>query len=645
MSLTKVNSRMVDDVYVSLAAYNPAADGATDDAAKIQAAVDSLSAGQTLVFPTATYKVNSGITIPFVDDITIDLNGSTIEIDGGYSAFASTATIQASVSITGADIVLNRFYFQCDSAADAANFSAGDLIQIQTTTLWYQDDRGSSYKGELHEVDYVDGANVYIKGTTQDTYDTATETITVVKYATSDGFVLKNGTVYNNRSSAGAGGLNLKCFKHGRVENVFSDNSFIGMLFDRCLDMYVTNCRVERANQAGTGYGMQTGGCTAVEFNSNYFYGCRRGIDISGIYPSHNCIVRNNTCDGGGLNDAGVIIADQSGFGSHSPAVGTLYEGNMVRGCRDGFVARGFNEIYQNNVMYGGPGSGSGARYFVTFTYGSNITIDGNKFIANQFEGQTTSSSDVTSRLEAFCFVYLRAELGKVTITNNIADRVEQSFLRMENRETSGDPFDFLDVSNNIIHFFGGSSSEGGSNQVFFFENNVPATTYELRKSRFLNNVVGKIQAGSSYALCTSGITINTDQAAGNACLIEALPLSFATSVPQLNAVSGSISSTSLDLYADILIGRTNLYGNIEVTTSSAQVSISNLPKFTFGQIIRTPMPSAIQEVWGVYNGTSGAQDTLFLTDVVTANNDALTDGAHEMHLNLTYKNSLQGSF
>lgn len=645
MSLTKVNSRMVDDVYVSLAAYNPAADGTTDDAAKIQAAVNSLTAGQTLVFPTATYKINSAITIPFVDDITIDLNGSTIEIDGGYSAFGSTATIQASVSITGADIVLNRFYFQCDSAADAANFSAGDLIQIQTTTLWYQDDRGSLYKGELHEVDRVDGATVYIKGTTQDTYDTATETITVVKYATSDGFVLKNGTIYNNRSSAGAGGLNLKCLKHGRVENVFSDNSFIGMLFDRCLDMYVTNCRVERANSAGAGYGMQTGGCAAVEFNSNYFFRCRRGIDISGTYPSHNCIVRDNICDGGGLDDTGSTFADQSGFGSHSPAVGTVYEGNVVRGCRDGFVNRGFNEIFQNNVMYAGPGSGSGARFFLVSSYGSNVTVHGNKFVSNEFEGITTSSSNVTSRLEAFVFKYLRDEMGQVTITNNIADRVEQSFLRLENEETSGDAFDHFDVSNNIIRFFGGSSFEGGSNQVFFFENNTPATTFEFKKSRFLGNVIGKVEAGSSYALCTSGITINTDQAAGDACLIEALPLSFATSVPQLNAVSGSISSTSLDLYADILIGRTNLYGNIEVTTSSAQVSISNLPKFTFGQIIRTPMPSAIQEVWGVYIGTSGAQDTLFLTDVVTANNDALTDGAHEMHLNLTYKNSMQGNF
>lgn len=645
MSLTKVNPRMIDDGYVNLSAYNPAADGTTDDASKIQAAVNSLSAGQTLVFPTATYKVESAIVIPFVDDIAIDLNGSTVEIDGGYSAFASVATITATVSITSTDIIRNRFYFQCDNSTDADNFSSGDLIQIRTTTAWYQDDRGSAFKGELHEVDRVDGSTVYIKGTTQDTYDAGTETITVVKFNSADGLTLKNGTIYNNRSSSGSGGINIKCMKHGRVENIFSNNSLIGMIFDRCFNFYVNNCRVEKANDDGTGYGIQANDCSIVELNSNYFYGCRRGIDISGIYPSHDCVVRSNVCDGGGLDDTGSGFSDQSGFGSHAPAVGTVFESNIVRGCRDGFVSRGFNEIYQNNVMYAGPGSGSGSRYFISSTYGSNLIVDGNKFVSNEFEGITSSTSDVTSRLEAFVFKYLRDEIGQVTITNNIADRVEQSFLRLENEETSGDAFDHFDVSNNIIRFFGGSSSEGGSNQVFFFENNDPATTFEFKKSRFLGNVVGKVQAGSNYLIATSGITFSTDQSTPDACLIDNLPLTFATDVPALNAVSGTISSTSLDLYADIYPGRTHIYGNIEVTTSSAQVSITNMPHFVFGQIIRTPMPSAIQEVWGVYNGTSGARATLFLTDDITTSNSALTDGAHEMHLDITYRNPLTGSF
>jgi len=629
---------------VSVKDFGAVGDGVTDDTAAIQAALDSLSEGQTLIFSDSTYKIESAIIIPFVDDITINLNGATIEIDGGYSAFGSTQTVVTTISITDLDIVRNRFFFQCDSAGDAANFSSGDLIQIRTTTAWYQDDRGSAFKGELHEVDKVDGRTVYVKGTTQDTYDTATETITVVKFNSANGFTLKNGIIYNNRSSSGAGGINIKCMKHGQIENIFSNNSLNGIFFDLCFNMYINNCRVEKANASGTGYGMQATDCAAVEFNSNYFYGCRRGIDISGEFPSHNCVVRNNICDGGGFDDTGSAFSDQSGFGSHSPAVGTVFENNIVRGCRDGFLSRGFNEIYQNNVMYAGPGSGSGSRYFIASTFGSNIVVDGNKFISNEFEGITSSGSDVTSRLEAFVFKYLRDEMGQVTITNNIADRVEQSFIRLENQETSGDAFDQFDVSNNVIRFFGGSSSEGGSNQVFLIENNDTPTTFEFEKSRFLNNLVGKIEAGSGYKIANSGITFNTDHSGGS-CLIDNLPLSFATDVPAISAVSGTVSSTSLSLYADILPGRTHIYGNIEVTTSTAQVQITNMPGFNFGEIIRTPTPSAIEEVWAVYTGNFGNIRKLFFTDDITTSLSALTDGAHEMHLDLTYKNNLLGFF
>ena len=629
---------------VSVKDFGAVGNGVTDDTAAIQVAVNSLSEGQTLIFSDITYKIESSIIIPFVDNITINLNGATIEIDGGHSSFASTQTVVTTVSITNLNIIRNRFYFQCDSSNDAANFSSGDLIQIRTTTPWYQDDRGSAFKGELHEVDRVDGTTVYVKGITQDTYHTATETITVVKFNSATGFVLKNGIINNNRSASSSGGIDIKCMKHGTVENIFCNNSVNGMFFDLCFDMYINNCRVEKANASGTGYGMQTSDCAAVEFNSNYFYGCRRGIDISGEFPSHNCVVRNNICDGGGLDDTGSAFVDQSGFGSHAPAVGTLYESNVVRGCRDGFLSRGFNEIYQNNVMYAGPGSGSGSRYFIANSYGSNIVVDGNKFVSNEFEGMFSSGSDVTSRLDAFVFSYLRDEIGQITITNNIADRVEQSFIRLQNTETSGDAFDQLDVSNNIIRFFGGSSSEGGSNQVFLIENTTVSTTFELKKSRFLNNLVGKIEAGSNFLIANAGITFNTNNSGGS-CLIDSLPLSLATDVPVISALFGTVSSTSLNLYADILGGRTHIYGNIKVTTSSAQVQITNMPGFNFGQKIKTPTPSDVEEIWATYNGNSGSIKTLFLSNNVTTSASSLTNGAHEMHLDLTYKNNLQGLF
>ena len=624
---------------VNVKEFGAVGDGVTDDTAAIQAAIDSLTAGGVLSFPTSQYKLSSAITVPQVDNLTMDLQGSELIIDGGYAAIQYVDTVSAGTSITSFNIQRGRTYIQCNSSGDASAFSAGDLIQLKTTAPWYQDDRGSTYKGELHIVERVSGDAVYVKGLIYDNYNVSTEATSIAKLNKIENFSIKNGVITNNRTSANNGGLTLYSLINGTVDNLIVDgHSLTGILFKQCYGGRITDCSINKSNDEGTGYGVQLAGCTNTQVTQSNFSQCRRGVDVSGIYPSHNCVVSHNHVDGSGLGTEGTdlsTLSGASGYGSHAQAVGTVYDNNIVIGCKNGFNIRGFDEVIQNNIMRGK------GDYFLVSTFGSNLTVTGNSYFSNELEDATGGTSDDTNRLIAFVFKYLKVNMGLTTITNNIADRTEQSFVRILNRETSGDAFDGFDVSNNTIRFIGGSAFENSSNQVYFLGNGDTAITLELRKSRFLNNAVGRISASSNYLLFSAGITINIDQVTPNACLVEALPLSSTVA-----ASTGTVTVATNDLYVDILPGRTHIYGNLEFTTaSSAQAYITLLPGFVFGQKVKSACPSQIEQIWANYTGLSSNRDRLILSNAVTVSNTALTDGTHEINIDLTTKNDLSGFY
>ena len=103
MSLTKVSYSMINSAPLSVLDFGAVGDGATDDTAAIQAAVEaSISQKKSLVFPSATYAISSTILIPNNSGIT-----SQITIDGGDSVIRPTTdvTIFASARYSGGMLI------------------------------------------------------------------------------------------------------------------------------------------------------------------------------------------------------------------------------------------------------------------------------------------------------------------------------------------------------------------------------------------------------------------------------------------------------------------------------------------------------------------------------------------------------------
>jgi hypothetical protein len=633
---TSVQSKLRETV--SVRDFGAVGDGVTDDTAAIQAALDS--GLKNIIFPAATYKINSAVNIPQTDNLTLDLMGSTIEINGGYSAFQYVDAGSTSINITSNDIVRGRNYFICNSSSDASNFSAGDLILIKTTTLWYQDDRGSTYKGELQLVERVSGSTVFIQGEMYDVYDTATDTISVQKLNSINNFCLKNGTIYNNRTSAQNGGLNLYSLINPIIDNLVIDNhSIIGLQLKQCYSGIVQNCKITRSNDAGTGYGIELSNCTNTKVYMSYFNNCRRGVDLSGIYPSHVCEVIGNTAEGSGVDTTGAVMTSnsgQSGFGSHAQSVGGVFKDNKIINCRYGFNSRGFDELIQNNLMYGR------GEYFVASTFGSNLTVDGNVYFSTELEQATTGSDDSQNRLRSFFLRYMKDGMGSISITNNIADKTEQAFVTLYNSNTAGDPFDRIDISGNTAKFIAGSGISG-TNEVFFVENYDTSKSFELRNCRFINNQVGRVSSTSAYLMFSTGIDININRT--TSCIVEGLPLSNSTI--EVYSGGGTLSSITSNLFADILNGRTHIYGYLKFTLSGGPslTRINNLPDMVEGERFRTPIITDSTLFYGGYSGTTTAEQELRLSDNVGVISGTIPDGTYQIGVDYSFRNVVNGYY
>lgn len=617
------------DGFVNLTALSVDVTGTGNAASNMLAAFSASS--KVRLPPNGRMYFASQVTLPNVNGVEIDFNGCEVIIDGGYNAFAHVAGGESVYSVTSADIDLDGRIITMDSAADASNFSGGDLIQIRTSTPWYEDDRGNTFKGELNKVDYVSGADLFLSDTNADSYDVSAETVTIARLTALKGLRMYGGKITNNRSSGVSGGMVLRNVIDPVIELEMVDHGD-AIVLDSCFGGSIKP-KVVRANNTTTGYGVQTDGCRNVVVRDGFFESCRRAVDFSGTpYPSVGCKCLNNDIYlSGNMSDGGAIF-DSSGasaFGSHAQAVNSVFDGNRAYHAPLMANSRGRGDQITNNKQYGR------ADHMVASIFGKDLLLKGNEYFSLGVPANRLMISLVLK--------YLRSDIGTLKVIDNVADRVEQSVVALSNRETDGDTFTGLTITGNDVLIDPDTTSvlngRDSGHLIERFQGNTNA--FVLEKCNLLGNNVGTRFGTYSYSTASSQVTLSVDQtfADPKACMMEAFPLDVSAIVW---SGSGTISLQDVDLYADILPGRTHLYGYVRVDMDGAgSVRLDGLPHFISGEPVKVATPSSVSEVWLNATG-SGDQSQLFFSSVVSSSSAALADGNHKMHVDVTYRNNLQ---
>jgi len=329
----------------------------TDETIAIASAFAN-AANRELYFPAGDYVISSQILVTNnVSVIGAGRDSTFITSTNSSGKFQFSGYQQLGTSTTTLVLPARQNTDQI-SVSDATGFQVGDLLRIESDKLWFWDNRGSSYVGQVSEITGISGNTLRISPAMQYTYDNPSGMTNVnvicvnpIKVSISDMSFRHN--VYKDISRSSLLGFgNAKDSTVNRVDvfNGTQSGSGVGaslrVIYD---DFYAYG-----ACNATTGYGIQINNGTECKVLNSRFDNCRRGVDYSGTYPSIFGGVYNSECFGSGtMTDGTEATASASGFGTHGPASAIEFVNNEVGNVNVGFIIRGDRCKIQGNRFSG----------------------------------------------------------------------------------------------------------------------------------------------------------------------------------------------------------------------------------------------------------------------------------------------------
>ena len=221
------------------------------------------------------------------------------------------------------------------------------LMIRDKSKLWPHDIRDNVFYGEIVEVDTVDGSTLKISEPLRSSYSPDHAQLFLMcdfDVAISDLGVSFKKQALGSKAIAvkGASSVtiqNVRISKSGRV-GIFVENSVDVEIRDNALwDGFPVGCR--------TCYGIQTYGTQDVLIDGNEVNNYRRGIDVSGEFPSRRVRVVSNV-----IRASSDVVIGASGLGTHGSAVGVLFFANRVYGGVISAFIRGTNiDVQQNHFI------------------------------------------------------------------------------------------------------------------------------------------------------------------------------------------------------------------------------------------------------------------------------------------------------
>lgn len=337
MSLTKVTYSMIAGAAVNVRDYGAVGSGVADDAAAIQAAIDSLTNGGTVYFPTGTYLCLTKLTVD-VDNINLDFAGNAIlsyttptqtllEING-ENCNVYGATINAPATFDGTNVAPTYAVIAINN-----DFFTGQGITINNVPkigVWFKEANNGKF------------VNSTINGGTTEGFFTGSNTVHFgllidPSSTTSQGNYVVSGNIINRCvQGAGSGNTGAATAEQGIVIS--------GNVFELCWNHgYYTSGIANGISVTGNSFNScqlpiaLTGQSHVVTGNALYVNTTGTGVltdnEVTGISlrDPRYCIVSNNTIKGESINGGVVIdLADNAEVPGANSVENNIVSNNVI---------------------------------------------------------------------------------------------------------------------------------------------------------------------------------------------------------------------------------------------------------------------------------------------------------------------------
>jgi hypothetical protein len=236
------NLSLIKATYVNVLNYNAVGDGVTDDTLAITAAITAVNNGQILFFPSGTYLVSSGFTIPQnVTLLGMNLNNKTSTSTSTNHIATPGTTIIVATSYTGILFTLSQ-----SSSVDSIEIFYNGLVTTNTTPLvidytFYCNGKNTSLSNI--QIPYV--SNCIKISSTSSCYITNTNFFPLRNGILCNGILFINTISFSKTSSIDLVGSNMLTFANNNsvgitcidstqvsFKNIEMDNIFIGIVFN-----------------------------------------------------------------------------------------------------------------------------------------------------------------------------------------------------------------------------------------------------------------------------------------------------------------------------------------------------------------------------------------------------------------------------
>jgi len=454
------------EMVVTPAMLGAAGDGATNDAAAIQAAIGALPKGGILDGHGKTYRVDTSLTLKgdiALQNITFDYSNAPNTTAPLLVAMGSMgASLPAAVAaVAGAQSL-------AFTGAGTSGWAPGDYIWLESTTLWDTGDDNTTM-GELHKVKSISGDTVTFYDPIL--YAMPMAGLTGAKVNFIENITLQNVTARGNGLGATGNhyGMHARFVSNLRVNNCkfthFDDRNFF---IWRCLDPHFTGNYIGHSNKTSLSYCITfCGGCYGAKAIGNTFVDARHGVDFGDRYGVNRfAVIEGNVC----------LHMREAGMSTHTAADHVIFANNIIE-CDPnlpvggGIVIRSPNtKLIGNRII--NPGT-NGIQYSVNAKVGGTVEIINNEIIdmagastgilvrknidvgavnSVKISGNTIVGRNVANSQGVWVRA-ITAHIDYVSITDNTIDNIKRGvFVEARGSNVIG----MVTVANNIMDASGG---------------------------------------------------------------------------------------------------------------------------------------------------------------------------------------------